>query len=1085
MQFSTQDLREISGQASTLAERVCDASILDNCHINETLANSKIEQWCKVVAQGDCKKFEKRLAWDNLNFNKIRHILGSTPTVTEKELPKWTKTLNQCLKASETITLDILDTGIKENHLFNSQQPIPFEESFIPFIYTARERLLFHAGSKYHLLSKIAHSNLERYLLGWLSCVCSQSLELEFSIFRSSKSSTLARRLQKSTNHNSTKYYKSFVKDLLSGGWLIFFREYPVLARLVATMVDFWVDTTKEFLCNLDADWSEIQSTFQPDTELGEVESIETNLSDRHHNGRSVMAITFTSGLKLIYKPKCLEIEQAYISMLAWLNKKGAPLSFKIFKILSRSKYGWVEFVDTLPCKDREEAIRYFQRSGILLCLMYFLDATDLHYENIIACGEDPVLIDLETIMHPRVRENKTINDSNLFAANHQIFNSVLRTGFLPLWNIGSANQAYDVSGLGGVEQQKTSFSVQQFLNINTDMMKLDYIDKKTKNRNNSPFLNKSPLLFKDYHREIIDGFQKMYHFLIKKRRELLEKDSPLKKLDHQTVRFVFRQTSDYNLILATGLQPKYLRNGVDRSIHLDILSKAMLFSETKPSFWSLLDEEKLALEQMDIPLFTANSDSCNFTINSNKTLNKYFNKPSFDFVLSRLNALNIEDLKQQISLINGSLYARTSLDPHHFSLSDNFEHILSKVIPLTKEAMVQQAVKLAIALKKKAVCLDDGSVTWIAPQYLDRVQRLQVKPMGYRLYDGSCGVALFLAALAKVTGVTEFHDLALNALQPLRQDLQRGTLANVSKIFYVGESNGFGSIIYGLVRASYFLDESVILEDSEQIAALITSDMIAADNQFDIISGSAGTILGLLALHNICANSGALEKAIACGYHLLGNRVISNSGYRTWLTIDRKPLTGFSHGAAGIAYALLRLYQVTDEAVFLEAAQEAIAYERSVFIPEEGNWPDFRESSIKERPICMCSWCHGAPGIGLARVAGLDILDTPEIRQDIEAAIHTTKQHKLLGIDHICCGNLGRTEFLFTTGRKLSQPQLIETAMEQAAQVVARAKQKGGFAYDSILNFHPGFFQGASGIGYELLRLAYPNQLPSVLLWE
>ena len=132
-----------------------------------------------------------------------------------------------------------------------------------------------------------------------------------------------------------------------------------------------------------------------------------------------------------------------------------------------------------------------------------------------------------------------------------------------------------------------------------------------------------------------------------------------------------------------------------------------------------------------------------------------------------------------------------------------------------------------------------------------------------------------------------------------------------------------------------------------------------------------------------------------------------------------------------------------------------------------------------------MCSWCHGAPGIGLARLGGLDILETPEIRQDIEVAINTTKQQKLTGIDHLCCGNLGRVEFLLTASRKLSRPDLLEDAMQIASQVVARAKQKGHFGYGSILTFHPGFFQGASGIGYELLRLAYPDQLPSVLLWE
>jgi lantibiotic modifying enzyme len=31
----------------------------------------------------------------------------------------------------------------------------------------------------------------------------------------------------------------------------------------------------------------------------------------------------------------------------------------------------------------------------------------------------------------------------------------------------------------------------------------------------------------------------------------------------------------------------------------------------------------------------------------------------------------------------------------------------------------------------------------------------------------------------------------------------------------------------------------------------------------------------------------------------------------------------------------------------------------------------------------------------------------------------------------------------------------------------------------------NPGFFQGKAGIGYELLRMARPDLLPSVLLWE
>ena len=484
------------------------------------------------------------------------------------------------------------------------------------------------------------------------------------------------------------------------------------------------------------------------------------------------------------------------------------------------------------------------------------------------------------------------------------------------------------------------------------------------------------------------------------------------------------------------------------------------------------------------LPLFTAHSDSDALIIAPNQTIDKCLTEPSFNLVASRLSQLNEEDLEQQIGFIRGSLYSRIAGAAHQSSSEDN-PLDLDSVVCLSSNEMVQQAIALATDLQKQSICSTDGSATWIAPQYIFKVKRFQLQPMDYSLYNGNYGVALFLAALENVSGGNGFGYLSLGALQSFRQDLQKHRSAHILKEMNIDGAAGCGSIIYVLVRVSQFLKKPALLEDAKRVASLITPELIAADQKFDIISGAAGAILGLLALYNISADSEVLEQAITCGYHLLNHRTVSHSGDRAWATLDRKLLTGFSHGAAGIAYALLRLYQVTGEAAFLKAAHEAISYERSVFIPEMGNWPDFRSTVLEKGFTCMCSWCHGAPGIGLARVAGLDILDTDAIRQDIQAAINTTKQFNLLSIDHLCCGNLGRVEFLFTAARKLSRPQLLKTAMEQAAKVVVRAKQRGTFGYGLPLTYNPGFFQGASGIGYELLRLAYPDQLPSVLLWE
>ena len=86
----------------------------------------------------------------------------------------------------------------------------------------------------------------------------------------------------------------------------------------------------------------------------------------------------------------------------------------KSLKVINRSDYGWVEFVEQRPCLNQQEANHYFQRAGVTACLLYLLNGTDCHYENLIAHGEYPVLIDLETLMHHETRyiEEEVLSES-------------------------------------------------------------------------------------------------------------------------------------------------------------------------------------------------------------------------------------------------------------------------------------------------------------------------------------------------------------------------------------------------------------------------------------------------------------------------------------------------------------------------------------------------------------------------------------------------------------------------------------------------------------------------------------------------
>ena len=75
-----------------------------------------------------------------------------------------------------------------------------------------------------------------------------------------------------------------------------------------------------------------------------------------------------------------------------------------------------------------------------------------------------------------------------------------------------------------------------------------------------------------------------------------------------------------------------------------------------------------------------------------------------------------------------------------------------------------------------------------------------------------------------------------------------------------------------------------------------------------------------------------------------------------------------------GIAWPLLRLAAETGGRRYRETALQALEYERSLYRPDKHNWPDLREGATLEgaaEPHFMWAWCHGAPGIGLGRLAG------------------------------------------------------------------------------------------------------------------
>ena len=108
---------------------------------------------------------------------------------------------------------------------------------------------------------------------------------------------------------------------------------------------------------------------------------------------RGLQTLGFESGLRLIYKPRDVGLEQAYNRFLAWTSERGLDPPPKMFQVLDRKGYGWEEYIAQGHFENRDAVRRYYRKAGGLICLAYLLRGRDLHMENVIASSEGPALV--------------------------------------------------------------------------------------------------------------------------------------------------------------------------------------------------------------------------------------------------------------------------------------------------------------------------------------------------------------------------------------------------------------------------------------------------------------------------------------------------------------------------------------------------------------------------------------------------------------------------------------------------------------------------------------------------------------------
>jgi type 2 lantibiotic biosynthesis protein LanM len=539
-----------------------------------------------------------------------------------------------------------------------SADTVPFEELIVGFVTAGQDELRRLSGECIQVLGRAARDDFERQLRSHLSYIASLAFGLEWYLYRFQRAPSSSFENLWNSQEPSNVLYGSFVETLRADGLIGFFGTYPVLARLMSQSVAHWADSVVEFCRRFERDRSRIQRDLchRRLSACEAVSSVIPECSDRHFGGRTVTICSLSNGTTVVYKPRPVVPELAFRRFVDIVNGFGLPLDLRMISVVDCGTHGWTSFVPAEECSSHDEAARYFYRAGMLLCLAYVMAVSDIHYENVISVGEYPVLVDVETLLDVPTTSQGRGSDGVQSSRSR----SVLNTGMLPD-PLPNNHNGQDLSALGARAVESVEFWKPRWSNVNTDQMSLMHDQDGSAADPVPVHISGEGVVAGDYIEELITGFRDVYE-MVRTNIDIVERDRALLDLiDAAVPRVLIRSTATYSTLQHHLLNPKFLKDGLDRSVELEWLSKPLSAPQlVDVRMIDVYAQERSAMEQLDVPHFSALSAPNDDRHATESEFSEFFLRergiPAFLHNLARLDE---EDLTTQLGVIRQSMTAR------------------------------------------------------------------------------------------------------------------------------------------------------------------------------------------------------------------------------------------------------------------------------------------------------------------------------------------------------------------------------------------------------------------------------------------
>lgn len=796
------------------------------------------------------------------------------------------------------------------------------------------------------------------------------------------------------------------------------FERYPLLRRDADRICSNFRAFLTSFLRRVSEYAGQIERELLEGRSLGRLLSLGASGADMHLHGQCAMRVACEGGV-FYYKPRDSRLDLLYHRIV----KRFCPEETLAPQVVCGEGFGFIECMKTAPVQSREDIARYYRHFGALTALFRFLGSSDMHFENILACGVYPTAIDMETLFTPASDPYQGCEISSVDEMNpvwRDLMFSAQNTLVLPMMLQGKAQ----ISPLlrGGTETA-----------------------------NCLPVLDGEQIPIYGYEDSFLEGFACMYDRLLSQRGELAEM---VREAEGMSTRFVLRASAYYALTLRELHSPAGCASDEGRE---KILADLNSHFEKAPEYLPVVQWERACLEEGDIPYFSFRAGHCSLygDPRGEILMDDYFRVTATGRCFQTLEHSGPEEKRFELDYIRRRLHQ----GPDHSSVTQTVPPEEAPP-PLTAGEARAEARRILGDMEKMALTLTGGGrILLSADQHL--------VPTHHPNFErGLPGMSVFFDRAVK-TAALGCEAQALRLLEDTREDLLRSrrTYRQMSETFRSVLHPGLRKGVGGLLLSPCM--DAAGIEDI--IESLKLNRRSFEEENAGLYAGIGGLLLGCVAAAERIREEGSLLQLIERLNPLVIARVDEPGS-----------VSGLGKGMSGTGLALAQSFLLTGNADCLKAAEKAFRYESAQYRKLLDGWPNYEKSAL---PVIRGEGLEaGAPGIALAAVLSEETV--PAAAELADRALACTLSLPFLETDDLACGNAGIALALAEAALRRKDPALLSAAGVRLARSARRARRDGGYRSLPLRLRNvpdPAFWRGIAGVAYAMLVYADALESPSL----